>query len=672
MKNNLLSVAALAGMVFAWATLPVAAQTSPNLIYGQVPTPAQWNSYFSAKQDTLGYVPVNKAGDIMVGRLVTAPPSPTTAGLNMTCGTAPASPVNGDQWCTTAGMFVQINGATVGPLISATTNSLIVGTSVITSGTSARVLFDNAGVLGEYSITGTGNVVLSTSPTLVTPALGIPSSATLTNATGLPVSTGLAGTGTGVAAALGVNIGSPGAPVLWNGGGGTPTSLTLTNATGLPLSALTPSLGTGVAAALGVNVHAANAFVVNDGTSGQVTNSMFAATMGQYTFKCNNTGGAAGPTDCDLTAFTSKASPVAADIVLIQDSAASFAFKKTTVSALASAGSVASINGQTGTVALLVPPGGRLTLTSHAPVMTASVTGATTLYYDSYSTNTVPYWNGSIDQIDTIASNEVSTAIQSSGTGVLNATGVFDVWWEGNTNHKPCIATNGSGGGWASDTAGSNTARGTGYSQVDHTTRPYTTNANTVAHCYNGTTDYGSITANKLTYLGSGMTGSAGQFNLIFGGIAAGGTAGVVGIWNANNRITQDFLVGDNASSYTYLPGVADTWQAAHGSATMRVTVVRGLNEDGFNAAYDAFGNAGASASISSGVCLDGTSAFTGTTGFSNSTSIVNLPAKYVGQPGAGLHFASACETTSSTTNAATFYGNGAASQSGLNVRVTY
>lgn len=39
-------------------------------------------------------------------------------------------------------------------------------------------------------------------------------------------------TGTGVLTALGVNIGSAGAPVLFNGAGGTPSSLALTNATG--------------------------------------------------------------------------------------------------------------------------------------------------------------------------------------------------------------------------------------------------------------------------------------------------------------------------------------------------------------------------------------------------------------------------------------------------------
>ena len=45
--------------------------------------------------------------------------------------------------------------------------------------------------------------------------------------------------GTGVQTALGVNIGSAGAPVLFNGALGTPSSGTLTNATGLPQSGVT-------------------------------------------------------------------------------------------------------------------------------------------------------------------------------------------------------------------------------------------------------------------------------------------------------------------------------------------------------------------------------------------------------------------------------------------------
>jgi hypothetical protein len=50
------------------------------------------------------------------------------------------------------------------------------------------------GGTGVTTSTGSGSVVLSTSPTLVTPVLGTPTSATLTNATGLPLSTGVTGT----------------------------------------------------------------------------------------------------------------------------------------------------------------------------------------------------------------------------------------------------------------------------------------------------------------------------------------------------------------------------------------------------------------------------------------------------------------------------------------------
>ena len=66
-------------------------------------------------------------------------------------------------------------------------SGITVGTTTITSGTSGRVAYNNGGVYGEYSITGTGNVMLSASPTttgtLTAAAANLSGKLTLTTST---------------------------------------------------------------------------------------------------------------------------------------------------------------------------------------------------------------------------------------------------------------------------------------------------------------------------------------------------------------------------------------------------------------------------------------------------------------------------------------------------------
>jgi len=116
-----------------------------------------------------------------------------------------------------------------------------------------------------------------TSPTLTAPVLGTPASGTLTNCTGLPVSTGISGLGTGVAtflatpsstnlvAAMTDETGS-GALYFTGGALGTPSSATLTNATGLPISTGISGLATGAATFLATSTSANLAALVSDET----------------------------------------------------------------------------------------------------------------------------------------------------------------------------------------------------------------------------------------------------------------------------------------------------------------------------------------------------------------------------------------------------------------------
>lgn len=148
----------LTASLFVLAANCALAQTSPNFTRGQVPTAAQWNALFASKNDVLGFTPLNKGGDTMLGRLVTAAPSLSAAGLNLPHGTAPTSPVNGDLWTTTSGLFAQINGTTVGPLGTGGGGG---GGSVTSVGYTAGAGLTLSGTASPITTTGTFTYALA-------------------------------------------------------------------------------------------------------------------------------------------------------------------------------------------------------------------------------------------------------------------------------------------------------------------------------------------------------------------------------------------------------------------------------------------------------------------------------------------------------------------------------
>lgn len=147
--------------------------------------------------------------------------TPTQAGLgNVTNDTQTKAALVPNTTPTAGQILVGNAGGTAYAPVSVSGDAMLASTGALTlanSGVSAAS-YGSATAAPVIAFDAKGRATTASAVT-ITPAIG-----------------SITGLGTGIATALATNTGSAGAPVLLNGAGGTPSSLTLTNATGLPLS----------------------------------------------------------------------------------------------------------------------------------------------------------------------------------------------------------------------------------------------------------------------------------------------------------------------------------------------------------------------------------------------------------------------------------------------------
>ena len=155
-------------------------------------TPSAWGSNFKVIESTGASSAVYAANNINGLRLTSNLYNDNTNFIYKTTGGAAVYSINTSihQWFT-APSGTAATTATLTQRMSLS-EAGVLNLSNLTA--SSAVATDASKNLVSVATTGTGSYVLATSPTLVTPVLGTPSSGTLTSCTGLPLTSGVTGT----------------------------------------------------------------------------------------------------------------------------------------------------------------------------------------------------------------------------------------------------------------------------------------------------------------------------------------------------------------------------------------------------------------------------------------------------------------------------------------------
>jgi hypothetical protein len=252
------------------------------------------------------------------------------------------------------------------------------------------------------------------------------------------------------------------------------------------------------------------------------------------------------------------------------------------------------VNSGTGASTTFTPQG-RLTLASGTPVMTASQASATTIYYTPYNGNQIPLYDGTSSFAATpfgeLTNNTTQSSTGSAGPAAVAANKNYDLFVWSNAG----VATLTRGAAWNSDTLRSATTE-------NNLTRVngVWVNLNAIAN---------GPAANRGTYVGTVRSDGSSQINWVFGAVAANGTAALLGVWNMYNRVRVRGFIGDTTDTWNYTTA---TWRAANASNTMRVSYVKGMQEDYTWANYTAMASNASGAQTFVGIGFDSTSAVSG------------------------------------------------------------
>jgi hypothetical protein len=207
---------------------------------------------------------------------------------------------------------------------------------------------------------------------------------------------------------------------------------------------------------------------------------------------------------------------------------------------------------------MTMPPGGRLTLTSNTPIMTATATAQSTIFYTPFLTNQIVINNAGswivttfsqislvLDTTNALSGKNYDIFIyDNAGTLVL----AYGPAWTNNTTRSAAISQNSTNGLW--------------------------TNTGTMTIRQNSTTTF-SATAGLALYVGSFQATANGVTAMVLSGSGSGGVAGVgFFLFNAYNGFPITAYVIDTNGGYTYS---STTWRKANASANNAISYLDGL-----------------------------------------------------------------------------------------------